>query len=202
MLLLLLAGVAPGSRPPEPDAPCTDLWHYYAALPLPARPERPALWWLDPDPCPFQTVLTGAPPPGGAAVWCADRRDRAFGPRTQFQAGRIVLVSAFERDVERGPRNEWDVAGRPIRHATLDRGALHGPQIEWTQDGGITATSYARGEQHGPTWRISPQGALSQVEHYVSGAREGRSCTWRDEQLQIDQLWEAGAPLSRVVRVD
>jgi hypothetical protein len=163
------------------------------------RPEvQPQLWWVTATPpCPSGTRNAGAPPPEGNDLWCEDGRGRRSGLRTTFDAnGHVRSESTWIRDREIGPRLEWDTDHDVVSRMSKfdDDGLLGGETVEWGADGSTTVTEYQRGQKDGMSWRMDERGQLVLAEQWRGGVRNGRSCTWRDGHVELDQVWVAGDP--------
>lgn len=186
------------AAPPDPFAACDQQAAWFGTQTRPNPTPRPELWWIYDYPCPIGSQLAGASPPAGRDLWCADRRGRRTGRRTTFAPNNLVVTeSEWDRDREIGPLREWDpVRDVLVRTATFNRkGQLDGESIEWTAEGGVTVTTFAKGAREGATWRLDPRGRILLVEQYHLGERNGRSCAWRDGTLEVDQSYELGSPV-------
>ncbi|MEQ1502667.1 MAG: hypothetical protein ABMB14_10570 [Myxococcota bacterium] len=188
--------IASAFAAPDAFAPCEDLFAFYVEELRPRPAERPVLWWIeDRIPCAPPAVLTGAQPPNGRAIGCEDRNKRT-GWRTEFgMDGKVMLETHWDRNREIGPRREWDpITYEVVRVTELHEGRLDGETIEWLPDGGVLITNYHRGIRDGATWRLDERNNLVLAESWRNDRRHGRSCTWRGDALQVDQVYDDGAP--------
>jgi hypothetical protein len=179
---------------------CDQLGSQYASRTFEQPETRPTLWWVVTDPpCPEGTKLGGAAPPDGRDLWCEDGKGRKTGPRTTFHPnGWVHTESLFDRGREIGPRLEWDDEQDAVARIWRfdEKGALHGETVEWSTSGATTVTTFVRGQKEGATWRLDETNQLLLVELWQRGERHGRSCTWRDGKVEIDQMWDSGEPAS------
>ncbi len=182
----------------EPSPTCDELAAQYAPRTHQQPETRPTLWWVITDPpCPEGTRPGGTSPPAGRDLWCEDGKGRKNGPRTTFhENGWVHTESTFDRDKEIGPRLEWNAEQDAVARIWMfdDKGALDGETVEWSPDGATTVTTFVRGQKEGATWRLDERNQLVLVELWLRGERHGRSCTWRDGKVEIDQLWASGEP--------
>jgi hypothetical protein len=196
-VIVLAASLSHGADP-DPSPTCEELAARYATRTLAQPDARPRLWWVvDEPPCAEGTRLGGASPPDGHDLWCEDGRGRKIGPRTTFHPnGWVHTESLFDRDKEIGPRLQWDDERDPVTRIWLldEKGMLDGETVEWTRDGAVTVTTFVKGEKEGATWRLDERQHLVLVELFERGERHGRSCTWRDGKIEVDQLWVSGEP--------
>jgi hypothetical protein len=183
---------------PQSSPSCDELAATYAARTQVQPTARPRLWWVvDDPPCPEGTRLAGASPPQGDDLFCEDHRGRKTGPRSTFLGnGWVHTESVFDRDREIGPRLEWDDQQDHVARVWVfdDKGLLDGEIVDWSPDGSTTVTTFVRGQKEGATWRLDERGQLVLVELFQRGERHGRSCTWRDGKVEVDQVWVSGEP--------
>jgi hypothetical protein len=154
-------------------APCDRQAAVFEAQVRP-RPERaPRRWWAAADACPRRSLRDGSPAEG--EVHCIDARGRWQGRESLFTDGVVFRQSRWDRDLEVGPRFEWD-AGQVTERTELWRGALDGERAWWAEDGGVRVETWLRGVRHGPTWELGPDGRVLRIEHWDHDARAGIWC--------------------------
>lgn len=171
---------------PTPSTSCVDLAARLPLDKLPDRPAGPSYWWLEGVPCPAGTELAGPLPPQAREVWCVYGKART-GPSTTLSGDlKILSQTKFARNLEIGPRVDFDPASqRAVAWTEFAADVPSGRMIEWT-DGGTLVSWVKKGVKEGPTYKLDLRGKVEFVEFWTSGVRATRSCVWRDGALVID----------------
>lgn len=171
---------------PSPEAPCEDIAAKLAAQRLPPRPARPDFWWQQPTPCPSGTTLGGPTPPAAREVWCVFG-DTRTGPSTTLSGDlRVSTETRYARDVEVGPRIDWNPATQEaVAWTAYAHDLPHGLAVEWWPTGVVVSWN-RKGVKHGPLYKVDLRGQVQLVEFWEDGERTARTCVWRDGALVTD----------------
>lgn len=182
--------------------------HHQAPTPAPA-PRPPAGWWtLGAAACPAETVLRGAAPPSGTALWCESAPGTREGPYASWHSGdrapALEALGLYRQGRRYGLWVRYYDDGARRLEQRYDRGALDGPQRSYYRDGTLATEgrfraglpdgvfrAYDRGGHlagesqmragTGTMVEWAPDGWKVTAIHYVDGVRTGRAVRYRED---------------------